>query len=90
MMDIQAAIGIHQLKRANDYWEKRKTIWQYYNQQSSSLPITLPADPEENTRLAYHLDNILIDEDQNEITRDKFLEIVSQNTIGVGGHYIII
>ena len=32
MMDIQAAMGIHQLKRIEQYWEKRKKIWEQYNE----------------------------------------------------------
>ena len=32
MMDIQAAMGIHQLKRVEKNWARRKQIWNTYNQ----------------------------------------------------------
>ena len=32
MMDLQAAIGIHQLKRVEAYWQRRQKIWQRYNE----------------------------------------------------------
>ena len=62
MMDIQAAIGIHQLKRIEKNWSRRKEIWNYYNDKFSELTIILPEPPEKNTRHAYHLYTILIDE----------------------------
>jgi len=31
MMDLQAAIGIHQLPRVDKYWQRRQEIWERYN-----------------------------------------------------------
>lgn len=90
MMDIQAAIGIHQLKRIDAYWEIRRRIWETYNKAFSRLPIGLPADPEPDTRHAYHLYTILIDEEKTGISRDKFLEAMTSENIGVGVHYLSI
>lgn len=49
MMDLQAAIGIHQMKRVAPYWKRREQIWQRYNEAFADLPITLPANPEFDT-----------------------------------------
>lgn len=49
MMDIQAAIGIHQLQRVTPYWNRRQQIWQQYNQALADLPLTLPT-PQPQTR----------------------------------------
>ena len=38
MMDLQAAIGIHQLRRVESYWRRRQEIWQYYNRKLGRLP----------------------------------------------------
>src|SRR6185503_2802984 len=73
MMDLQAALGIHQLRRVESNWRRRGEIWQRYNEAFAGLPVTLPAEPEPDTRHAYHLYTILIDEDRAEITRDQFL-----------------
>jgi dTDP-4-amino-4,6-dideoxygalactose transaminase len=49
MMDLQAAIGIHQLKRIELYWKRRSDIWMRYNEAFADLPIALPSDPESET-----------------------------------------
>jgi dTDP-4-amino-4,6-dideoxygalactose transaminase len=87
MLDLQAAIGIHQLKRVEKYSKKRKHIWDLYNDEFKSLPITLPAPIEKNTRHAYHLFNIMINEDKCGIDRDTFLTEMTKKKIGVGVHY---
>ena len=88
MMDLQAALGIHQLRRVESNWRRREEIWQQYNEAFSGLPLTLPADPEPDTRHAYHLYTILIEEDRAEIMRDEFLDAMTARNIGVGVHYL--
>lgn len=90
MMDIQAAIGIHQLQRIDAYWQRRQEIWNLYNSAFSDLPITLPSDPEPNTRHGYHLYTILINEGRTGISRDAFLDAMTAHNIGVGVHYLSI
>lgn len=90
MMDLQAAIGIHQLKRVEAYWYRRQEIWQRYSEAFANLPILLPAEPEANTRHAYHLYTIQINEAQAGITRDAFLDAMTAHNIGVGVHYLSI
>jgi dTDP-4-amino-4,6-dideoxygalactose transaminase len=88
MMDIQAALGIHQLPRIDSYWKRRQKIWEEYNKAFKILPLILPAAIEPNTRHAYHLYTILLDTDKLEISRDQFLEEMTKRKIGVGVHYI--
>ena len=90
MMDLQAAIGIHQLKRIDAYWRWRNEIWQRYNQALGDLPIGLPADPEPNTRHAFHLYTIMVDEARAGLSRDAFLNAMTERNIGVGVHYLSI
>lgn len=90
MMDLQAAIGIHQLQRVTPYWQRRQEIWQRYNKEFAALPITLPADPEAETTHGYHLYTILIDEARSGISRDAFLNAINVENIGVGVHYLSI
>ncbi|MDP8246277.1 MAG: DegT/DnrJ/EryC1/StrS family aminotransferase [Candidatus Hinthialibacter antarcticus] len=88
MMDIQAALGIHQLQRIESRWKRRQEIWQAYNNTFRDLPITLPAPPENNTRHAYHLYTLLIDEKSAGISRDEFASQLHQLNIGTGIHYL--
>ncbi len=90
MMDLQAAIGIHQLKRVETYWQRRQEIWWRYNEAFAELPVELPAPPEPDTRHAYHLYTILIDEEKSGISRDAFLDAMTAQNIGVGVHYLSI
>ena len=90
MMDLQAAIGIHQLKRVEANWQKRQQVWQTYNEAFSDLPVGLPAPVEPDTRHAYHLYTILIDEEKTGICRDEFLNAMTAHNIGVGVHYLSI
>jgi dTDP-4-amino-4,6-dideoxygalactose transaminase len=87
MMDIQAAIGIHQLKRIEASWIRRQAIWQQYDKAFQDLPIALPATPAANTRHAFHLYTVLVGADSG-TTRDEFLNHMTRSNIGVGVHYM--
>ncbi len=87
MMDIQAALGIHQLKRIEKNWERRRQVWSAYQEELGDLPLTLPAPPEEGTRHAYHLYTVLVDPGRSPITRDQFMTAMTAENIGVGVHY---
>jgi len=88
MMDLQAAIGIHQLERINKYWERRQQIWNKYNEAFGDLPVILPARIESHTRHSYHLYTLLLDVDRLKISRDEFLSKMTGRHIGVGVHYM--
>lgn len=88
MMDIQAAIGIHQLPRIDKYWKRRQEIWNMYNEAFKDLPVFTPSPVEPNTKHAYHLYTLLLDIENLSITRDEFLDEMTKRKIGVGVHYI--
>jgi dTDP-4-amino-4,6-dideoxygalactose transaminase len=90
MMDIQAAIGIHQLRRVESYWARRKEVWGRYGTAFRDLPVGIPAEPAAGTRHAYHLYTLLVDERRCGISRDRFLDAMTVRRIGVGVHYLSI
>ena len=90
MMDLQAAIGIHQLERVETNWLRRAAIWERYMEQLAGLPLSLPVPPERGTRHAYHLFTVLIDERGSKRTRDQVLDALTTHGIGVGVHYLAI
>jgi dTDP-4-amino-4,6-dideoxygalactose transaminase len=90
MMDLQAAIGLRQLRRVDQAWTRRCAIWERYQDALQGLPLTLPAPPEPGTRHAHHLFTILIDPDVCGAQRDHFLEAMTRQQIGVGVHYLSI
>jgi dTDP-4-amino-4,6-dideoxygalactose transaminase len=90
MMDIQAALGIHQLARIDKMWQRRREIWNCYNEAFKDLPIILPGLPEKNIVHAYHLYTILINKEMCGIERDNFLDLMTKNNVGTGVHYLSI
>ena len=89
MMDLQAAIGIHQLARVESNWLRRQEIWDRYQRELSGLGLGLPAlAPGGRSRHAYHLFTILVDPDRVGIGRDAFLDAMTAQGIGVGVHYL--
>ena len=87
MMDIQAAIGIHQLARIEKYWQRREELWKKYNEAFRDLPLITPKDPEPDTKHAYHLYTLLIDKEKAGVDRDTFQELLYKENIGSGIHF---
>lgn len=88
MMDLQAAIGIHQLERVETSWQRRRVIWDRYQDAFHSAPFGTPREADEGTRHAYHLYSITIDKERCGISRDEMLSSMQQANIGVGVHYL--
>jgi len=88
MMDLQAAIGIHQLKRIESRWRRRQEIWQAYCRAFERLPVETPVAADDGTRPAYHLFTLLLETDSGAQTRDGFLDAMQRRNIGVGVHYV--
>lgn len=87
MMDIQAALGIHQLARVERSWARRREIWDVYCEAFRELPVFLPAAPAPGTRHALHLFTLLLDLRATTLSRDDLLERLTARKIGVGVHY---
>ncbi|MEO6968474.1 MAG: DegT/DnrJ/EryC1/StrS family aminotransferase [Rhodanobacteraceae bacterium] len=90
MMDLQAAIGVHQLARVERNWQRREQIWNRYMEAFADLPIVLPAPPAPDTKHAYHLFTIMIDETGCGISRDAFLDAMNARRVGTGVHYLAV
>lgn len=88
MMDLQAAIGLHQITRMGDNLKRRNEIWQAYNEAFADLPILLPPPDEPDTVHARHLYTLMIDKERCGITRDEFMQKLHKMNIGTGVHYI--
>ncbi|MBI4733743.1 MAG: DegT/DnrJ/EryC1/StrS family aminotransferase [Rubrobacteridae bacterium] len=87
MMDIQAAIAIHQLARVDSNCARRRIIWNRYQAAFSRLPVKLMPEPGPEIRHAYHLYIFHIDRKCSGINRDRFIEEMTTRGVGVGVHY---
>ena len=90
MTDMQAAIGLHQLKRVEPYWQRRREIWQRYCSSFKNIPVTLPEPIPEGCRHGLHLFILRVSAQASGISRDAFLDLMTRNNIGVGVHYLSI
>ncbi|MFV0350609.1 MAG: DegT/DnrJ/EryC1/StrS family aminotransferase [Halodesulfovibrio sp.] len=90
MMDLQAALGLHQLPRVGQYWKRREAVWNRYMEAFADLGLGLPAAPEADTVHAYHLYTIRVDKNCCGVERDQMLESMRKHNIGVGVHYLAI
>lgn len=88
MTDIQASIGIHQLKKMEVNAQRREEIWKIYNQSFQELPLILPSPTPPDQRHAYHLYTPLLELERIRCTRDEFLQALHQENIGAGIHYV--
>lgn len=88
MMDIQAAIGLHQLKRLDGFIEQRNHIAERYLKELSGMPQwQLPAAPDYEHRHAWHIFTPLINPEAAGMNRDEFMAKMNEQNIGTGLHY---
>ena len=87
MTDIAASIGIHQLKKANLFQEKRAHIAALYDKALADLPIIKPPHAASGDKHAWHLYVIRL-EDSVKVSRDVFVERMFAQGIGCSVHYI--
>ncbi|MBF0260691.1 MAG: DegT/DnrJ/EryC1/StrS family aminotransferase [Magnetococcales bacterium] len=90
MTDIQAALGIHQLKRIERSWLRRREIWHRYQDAFANLPLQRPLNSTTEIRHAHHLYTILWDEACIGMPRSHFLDAMKANNIGISVHYLSI
>jgi UDP-4-amino-4,6-dideoxy-N-acetyl-beta-L-altrosamine transaminase len=87
MTDIQAALGVSQMKRLEGYVIRRHQIAQRYNELLADLPLTLPwQDP--NSISAYHLYVIRLQLDRITLSHREVFEALRAREIMVNLHYI--
>ncbi|MCQ2600265.1 MAG: DegT/DnrJ/EryC1/StrS aminotransferase family protein [Treponema sp.] len=84
--DILSAIGRVQLKKTEEFYQKRKHICDIYNREFSKIDfVEIPPDTEGN---AWHLYLLRLKLDKVKINRDDFSKQLQENGIGVSMHFI--
>lgn len=87
MTDIAAAMGIHQLRKADRFQARREQIAKMYDEALKELPIILPPQPALGDRHSWHLYVIRLG-DSVAMERDRFVECMFKLGIGCSVHYI--
>ena len=88
MMDLQAALGLHQLKRLDGFLAERARLARRYDEKlAGAVGLILPQRVPYPVRHAWHLYTPLVDIDRLTIDRDRFMSELSARNIGTGLHY---
>ncbi|HVY53259.1 MAG TPA: DegT/DnrJ/EryC1/StrS aminotransferase family protein [Gammaproteobacteria bacterium] len=88
MMDLQAALGIHQLKALDGFIARRTELANRYLEALSDWQQwTLPSEPAYENRHAWHLFTPLLNVDIAGMSRDEFMQRMKEQNIGTGLHY---
>ena len=87
LTDIAGALGIHQLRRAREFQQRRQAIAARYDKAFSRLPLVLPPKPAAGDTHAWHLYVIRLG-DGASVARDEFIERMFAHKVGVSVHYI--
>lgn len=83
LTDIQAALGSSQLQRLPQFLQRRRALVQRYRERLGHLPLTLPAQGEDE-RTSWHLFVVRVAAER----RRKVFEDLRASGIGVNVHYI--
>jgi dTDP-4-amino-4,6-dideoxygalactose transaminase len=87
LTDIAAALGLHQLRRANEFQRRRQEIADRYQQAFADLPVILPPQPSAEDVHAWHLYVVRL-ADEAPVSRDTLIERLFEAGIGCSVHYI--
>ncbi len=91
MTDIQAAIGLIQLKRLDKMIERREELIALYDVLLSDVrELTLPSMVSYPIRHARHLYTVIVDKEEVGITRDEFTREMKERNIGTGLHFLAV
>jgi dTDP-4-amino-4,6-dideoxygalactose transaminase len=88
MMDIQAALGIHQLPRLDGFIRRRTELAGIYNREFADVAeLALPTLAPYDQRHAWHIYTPLVRIEKLTIDRDQFMAELKAHNIGSGLHY---
>jgi dTDP-4-amino-4,6-dideoxygalactose transaminase len=88
LTDIQAALGLHQLRKLGRFQARREEIVRQYNEGLSGFEeLSLPTKRPE-VEHAWHLYVVRLNLERMGITRDQFIEELKERRIGSSVHFI--
>lgn len=87
MTDLQAAIGLVQLKKCDALLAQRKALVDNYTNALQDLPIQIPRQIP-NIRHAHHLFMFQLNKEELKIHRDQLIALLHEAGIGSAVHYL--
>lgn len=88
MTELQAALGLNQIKRLDNFIARRREIASLYDDVFSNLPVELVQEQsDQRSRSALHLYQLYIDWKRVKISRSAFMTKLRNKNIGSQVHY---
>lgn len=88
MLDLQAALGLHQLARLPKFITRRRELAALYRAQLADLPgLSLPPDSTGDDLHSWHLFVLKIHPEFIGMDRDAFMSALKEHNIGTGLHF---
>lgn len=88
MTDIQAALGIHQLRKLDGFIQTRQAYARIYDEAFADWPEIVTPQVHPDRSHIYHLYVIRLDLDRLRIDRAEFIEQLRKRNIGASVHFI--
>jgi dTDP-4-amino-4,6-dideoxygalactose transaminase len=88
MPELAASIGIHQLRKVRDMKNRRQYIADRYLSAFCDLPIILPTLAISSDEHSWHLFVIQLNLEDLHVSRNRFIELMSEERIGTSVHFI--
>lgn len=85
---FQAALGLSQFKRLNEFISKRRLLVKRYRQRLGQVPHLSLFSDEQDAYTAFHLFVVQIDFDACHLTREEVMQALHKKGIGSQVHYI--
>ncbi len=87
MADVQAALGLAQLPRIEEFWCRRQEIVARYDQAFADMPEVRLLQTVGSVRHARHLYVLILQTEKLSRSRDEILDAIQKENIGVGVHF---
>jgi dTDP-4-amino-4,6-dideoxygalactose transaminase len=87
MFDLQAALGLCQLEKIEGFWRRRKQIVERYDQAFSDEPCLRLLSCSKDNKQAYHLYVLVIRTERLKADRDRIMNAVQAEGVGIGIHF---
>jgi dTDP-4-amino-4,6-dideoxygalactose transaminase len=87
MTDLCAALGVHQLRRLDDFIEQRRHLTEVYRQELGGVPEVDLSPTMGEARHAHHLFAVTLRTEMLGVGRDAFVLALRRENIGTGIHF---
>jgi dTDP-4-amino-4,6-dideoxygalactose transaminase len=88
MTDIQAALGLSQLRKLDRFQQRRRDVVNQYNRAFAEQPALEPPGTRPEVEHAWHLYVLRLRPDALTIDRDQFIRELADRNIGTSVHFI--